>query len=86
MAGSEPEFIAEHYWGYSRRRAGTTVEYEVRHPPWEVWVAEESQFQCDVARLYGEEFVSTLAGPPTSAFVARGSEVAVHPGHTLSLP
>ena len=31
-AGSEAEFITEHYWGYTPQRDGGTVEYVVRHP------------------------------------------------------
>src|SRR5204863_2945524 len=29
--GSEAEFITEHYWGYSRQRDGSTMEYRVEH-------------------------------------------------------
>jgi hypothetical protein len=38
--GSESEFITEHYWGYTRQRDGSTVEYRVEHPRWRVWPAE----------------------------------------------
>ncbi|MEP6810645.1 MAG: DUF2071 domain-containing protein, partial [Chthoniobacterales bacterium] len=31
--GSHEEFITEHYWGYTKRRA-TTSEYQVEHPRW----------------------------------------------------
>jgi hypothetical protein len=39
---------------------------------------------CDVAGLYGEPFAGPLAGAPSSAFLADGSEVAVYPGRRLS--
>jgi uncharacterized protein YqjF (DUF2071 family) len=76
-AGSEAEFITEHYWGYSRRANGSATEYRVAHPRWRVRSADEAQFVGEVAELYGREFVSALQGPPNSAFLAEGSEVTV---------
>jgi hypothetical protein len=79
-AGSEEEFITEHFWGYSRQRDGTTLEYRVEHPPWRVQSAVESSLAGDFAPLYGPEFQDCLALPPHSAFVAEGSEVMVRQG------
>lgn len=79
-SGSEEEFIFEHYWGYSRQRDGGTVEYEVEHPPWRVWPVEAAKLECDVAALYGPEFVPALRAQPRSAFVAEGSAVRVRRG------
>lgn len=81
--GSEAEFITEHYWGYADG-SGRTLEYRVEHPPWRVWAAEQPQLACDVAALYGPAFVDALAGPPRSAFLAEGSEIAVHRGRALT--
>lgn len=81
--GSEERFITEHYWGYSSRRDGGTVEYQVEHPPWRVWRATEAELECDVAGLYGAEFSKFLAGPPSSAFLAEGSAVLVRRGRPL---
>ena len=68
---SEESFIAEHYWGYVRQRDGSTVEYQVEHPRWRVWRGEAPQFECDVAGLYGAEFVrSPYRIQPSSAFLA----------------
>jgi uncharacterized protein YqjF (DUF2071 family) len=77
-AGTEAQFITEHYWGYTRQRDGSTVEYEVRHPPWRVWAAEESELGVEVASLYGAEFVEPFSGQPRSAFIAEGSPISVH--------
>lgn len=77
-AGSSEEFIAEHYWGYTRQRDGGTVEYQVTHPRWRVWAARDVAFDADVAGLYGDAFVTPLGAAPRSAFVAEGSRVAVH--------
>jgi uncharacterized protein len=75
--GSHEQFVAEHYWGYTRQRDGGTVEYEVTHPSWCVWRGSDPRLDCDVAALYGSQFAPFLAGPPATAFLADGSEVAV---------
>ncbi len=81
--GSEADFITEHYWGYTRQRDGGTLEYRVDHPPWKVWELAHSGFSGDSTALYGEAFAELLGGPPRSAFLAVGSDVAVHPGRRL---
>lgn len=83
MPGSEAEFITEHYWGYTRQRDGSTLEYQVEHPAWTVWNATESWFTGPGARLYGYDFGAVLSSPPRSALVATGSLVAVHHGRRL---
>jgi len=82
-ADSEATFITEHYWGYARQRDGGTVEYRVEHPQWRVRAAVESEFECDVAALYGAPFAGALSGPPASAFLADGSAVTVRRGLRL---
>lgn len=81
--GSEAEFITEHYWGYTRQRDGGTLEYQVEHPSWPVWSVPDAIFEGNAAPLYGAEFADVLAARPQSAFVAVGSEVAVHVGQRL---
>jgi hypothetical protein len=76
--GSEEEFVAEHYWGYTRQRDGGTVEYQVAHPRWRAWPARDVAFDADVAGLYGPQFAEALGAPPRSAFVTEGSPVAVY--------
>jgi len=80
---SEEAFITEHYWGYARQRDGGTMEYQVEHPPWQVWQGIDPVFECDVAALYGPQFEGSLAGRPSSCFVAKGSEVRVRRGVRL---
>jgi hypothetical protein len=82
-AGSDAEFITEHYWGYTRQRDGGTLEYEVTHPRWDVWTATHSRFDGPATTLYGAAFGEVLAAPPRSCFVAVGSDVAVHAGRRL---
>ena len=75
-AGSHAEFITEHYWGYTRVRAGCS-EYRVEHPRWKIWNANNFEFRGDTAALYGPQFVETLSAPPRSAFIAEGSPITI---------
>lgn len=78
--GTESEFIAEHYWGYTGQRDGGTVEYQVEHAPWRVWNTRDASLECNVAAMYGDQFAEALEGAPRSAFVADGSPVTVRRG------
>lgn len=80
VVGSEEEFITEHYWGYAAQRDGGCIEYRVEHPSWRVWQTSEAEFDCDVKRVYGDQFVEPLSARPVSAFVAEGSPVTVRRG------
>ena len=82
--GSVQEFITEHYWGYAKQCDGRTMEYRVEHPRWQVWAAQNCEFHCQVADLYGIGFGQFLNQPPASAFLADGSEVKVYQGVRLS--
>lgn len=81
--GSEEEFITEHYWGYTRQRDGSTMEYRVAHPQWRVWSATGAVFECDTAAFYGPQYAACLNSKPTSAFVADGSAIEVHRGERM---
>ncbi|MEO1170668.1 MAG: DUF2071 domain-containing protein [Myxococcota bacterium] len=81
--GTEEWFITEHYWGYVANSEGSTTEYQVEHPSWAVARVEDPILECTVEKLYGEEFVGALSQPPSSAFVAVGSDVSVFPARTL---
>ena len=83
-AGSEQEFITEHYWGYSRQRDGACVEYHVSHVPWQMWTATRAGFEGDGEGLYGSGFGTVLGPEPDSAFIADGSEVQVFMGRRIS--
>lgn len=84
-SGSEAEFITEHYWGYTRQRNGTTLEYQVEHPVWLIWEATKATVTGPLSSLYGAEFGDVLSRPHRSAFVAVGSPVSVHRGRRLSI-
>jgi uncharacterized protein YqjF (DUF2071 family) len=86
VEGSEEQFISEHYWGYTAQRDGGCLEYEVAHPPWNVWRAEQATFQGDCTALYGPDLARVLQRKPDTAFLADGSPVAVNAGIRLHLP
>ena len=83
-AGSQEEFMTEHYWGYGRQRDGGTLEYKVEHPKWRVWSTQSTRLDCDVRALYGEGFAGPLEKPPASAFLAEGSTVTVLKGQRVA--
>jgi uncharacterized protein YqjF (DUF2071 family) len=82
--GSLEEFITEHYWGYTRQKDGTTIEYRVTHPQWPVAPAAP-EVDADFSAVYGADFAGRL-GAPVSCFLADGSAVSVHrPGRVMAL-
>jgi uncharacterized protein YqjF (DUF2071 family) len=85
IAGSEAEFILEHYWGYTRQPDGSTQEYQVEHPSWRVWSTNNARFEGDATNLYGADFARLLRSPPCSSFVAEGSAVTVRAGRPVIL-
>jgi uncharacterized protein YqjF (DUF2071 family) len=82
--GSLEQFISKHYWGYSRRRDGSSLEYHVQHEPWRIWRASNAAFEGDGAALYGSELGSVLSQPPRSSFIADGSAVLVHAARRIA--
>ena len=76
-ADSEEEFITEHYWGYTRRRDGSTSAYEVQHPRWETYPILRHAIDVDFATLYGKAFAALSSQEPTSVLLSEGSPVSV---------
>jgi uncharacterized protein YqjF (DUF2071 family) len=76
-AGSEEEFIAQHYWGYSKYNKLTTFAYEVRHPSWNVHPVKKYFLDCDFSALYGKRFSFLQHKDPSSVFLADGSEITI---------
>jgi uncharacterized protein YqjF (DUF2071 family)/predicted DCC family thiol-disulfide oxidoreductase YuxK len=75
---SVEQFILEHYWGYTKQPHGTTSEYRVAHEPWRFWSTSSVHIEGDLTALYPPAFARYLQQAPHSAFVARGSPVAVY--------
>ncbi len=77
------EFIAEHYWGYTKQRDGGTVEYQVSHPKWAIFSCFDLKMQISFEKLYGSLFAPYLQQAPHSLFLAEGSEVSVSVGRRI---
>lgn len=77
LPGTEEHFIFEHYQGYNRLNKNTTIAYRVAHPAWRVYPVQEAHLDCNIAALYGSEWVPYLTRPPRSVFLAEGSPVSV---------
>jgi uncharacterized protein len=75
---SDEEFLSERGWGYTRQRDGGTIEYQVKHARWRVWLNPLFQLEGPLGEFYDARFASILSGVPASAFVSDGSPVAVH--------
>ena len=82
--GSEEEFITEHYWGYTKRTRGTTSEYAVQHPRWNMYPIQSHKIDADLGSLYGSAFASLDAAAPASILLAEGSAVSVSSGRRLT--
>ena len=77
IAGSKEEFIAEHYWGYSKYNALTTFEYAVQHPSWLVHKVKSYNIECNFENLYGQAFSFLEHAKPDTVFMAQGSPIAI---------
>jgi len=75
---SEEEFIAEHYWGYTKFNNEKTYEYEVSHARWEIFKVLNYTIDCDFGGIYGNEFSILSDAVPSSVFMAKGSEIKIH--------
>lgn len=85
LPGSHEEFMAEHYWGYTKVSNETTYEYEVSHPKWQVYPVQQVDVQVDFAAVYGQHFGFLNKIAPHSTILAEGSEIAVKAKKKLSL-
>lgn len=85
VGSSEEEFIAEHYWGYTKINEHQTSEYEVAHPKWQIYKTLDYNINVDFRTLYGPGFAFLNNQNPSSIFLAEGSEIAVKGGKTLKI-
>ncbi len=81
--GSISQFITEHYWGYASQADGTSKEYQVEHPQWQVRNAREVKVEGNMAHFYGDTFGEVLKLTPDSSFLALGSAVKVYKGKLI---
>jgi uncharacterized protein len=81
---SEEEFITEHYWGYTKRRNGSTSAYQVQHPRWQTYKPQSYEIAVDFGILYGPSFAFLTEQWVSSVLLAEGSPVSVSSGLTLA--
>ncbi len=75
--GSQEEFIAEHYFGYSKYNHSTTFEYTVQHPSWKIYSVKNYLIDCAFEGIYGNQFSFLQDTLPDSIFVAKGSPISI---------
>lgn len=80
---SKEEFIAEHYWGYSKRFRENTMEYQVAHPRWDMAKVLDFKIECDFEINYGREFAFLNKTAPDSVFYFFGDVVEVFDGESF---
>ncbi|MGJ8746023.1 YqjF family protein [Polaribacter sp.] len=71
------EFIAEHYWGYSKINDKKTTEYEVKHPKWEYYPIKNYHIDVSFKDTYGDNFQLLDQQTPNSVMLLEGSEISV---------
>jgi uncharacterized protein YqjF (DUF2071 family) len=82
-AGSEEEFITEHYWGYTKIKDQVTSEYGVEHPRWKIYDAMDYAIDVNFEANYGKAFAFLQSEKPKSVFLAEGSEVEIKAGRKI---
>ena len=83
--GSMEEFIAEHYWGFTKVNDKKTTAYEVYHPKWEIFPVNEYSITCDFGICFGEKFALLNKKEPSNVFMARGSKVKIFHKHSIHI-
>ena len=81
--GSKEEFIAEHYWGYSKGLKVDTMEYKVEHPRWNMGKVLDFKINCNFETNYGKEFSFLNNTTPDSVFYFFGDVVSVFDGESF---
>jgi uncharacterized protein YqjF (DUF2071 family) len=83
LQGSEEEFIAEHYWGYTFINEKCSGTYQVAHPRWNIHKVNSYEINCSAEKLYGPAFSEALQHQPRSVFLAEGSAISVMKGSKI---
>ena len=76
-ANSIEEFIAEHYWGYTKVNERKTSSYEVKHPSWNQHKVIDYELNIDFKANYGDVFSCLNSQEPHSVFLFDGSDISV---------
>ncbi|PUZ20887.1 hypothetical protein GA0116948_1188 [Chitinophaga costaii] len=84
IAGSQEEFITEHFWGYGARGPQLS-EYQVAHDPWQLYPVNSYMMDVNFEACYGTDFRFLQGNEPTSVFLAEGSEIQVYKDRKISI-
>lgn len=79
-SGSLEEFIANHYWGFTKVDDQKTLEYEIVHPRWKVYPVKKCYVDVSFDRIYGQQFSFLRQIPFHNALLAEGSNIKVKKG------
>jgi uncharacterized protein len=76
-AGSAEHWLTDHSLGVGRRRDGTTLLYNVAHPPWALREVEDLALEVDFGALYGPQWAWLRDATPSHLSLAVGSSITV---------
>ncbi|MEZ4826856.1 MAG: DUF2071 domain-containing protein [Bacteroidia bacterium] len=76
-------YFKEHDLGVGITRAGKPLQYEVKHPEWEIFNLEDYQLDVDFGVVYGKEWAFLAETVPHCALLAVGSAIEVFPPEPL---
>ncbi len=77
--GSREDFFLNQSWGFGTSRRGRRLQYEVVHPPWEIFPIRESVIDVSWGEMYGPEWSVMEGVQPVCVALAKGSPVSVSP-------
>ncbi|MEZ4772859.1 MAG: DUF2071 domain-containing protein [Bacteroidia bacterium] len=84
-ADSMDYYFKEHDLGVGVSHRGKPLQYEVRHPEWEVFQLKDYHLDIDFGLVYGKEWDFLANTKPLCALLAVGSAIEVFPP-TLIIP
>lgn len=70
---SDEHFIIERYFGYTTSRKNKTIEYKVRHRPWQTQNVLDSKMTLNFEAIYGPEFSFLNDIKPNTIYYTEGS-------------
>lgn len=71
------DFIIERYFGYTKNKQDKTIEYEVRHKPWQTQGIINHKIDINFEDVYGEKFSFLNNLKPDSIYFTEGSRTSV---------
>ncbi len=75
--GTSEEFLADHYYGFSKYNDTKTYIYQVDHPVWETFKVLDYSIDCDFGSLYGERFSFLNKIAPRTVLMTQGSQIKI---------